>query len=234
MSSSSSGGSVDTCSDGVKDGLETDIDCGGLTNCPRCRGGLGCVLTSDCINNATCSQNKCDTCSDRTLDDGETDVDCGGSVCSPCQVGKACSKDSDCFTNNATCSQTTFTCQAKGGGGKGSVVGIVIAIIIILLIAGTCVYCCCFRKKDKIDDSVSPDTIAAFEQPMVVNVQEKHDFNKVHPGVTCRFCGDKGKHYSLYCPQRDATQSIPVETKYTQADGGEGGGELNTIDSSEE
>jgi len=93
------------------------------------------------------------------------------------------------------------------------------------------------EKKDKIDDSVSPATLQQFEQPMVANFDQKHDFRQVHPGIICRFCGEKGKHYSLYCPQRDASQSIPVETKSTQVEerGGEGiiGGDLNTIVSSE-
>jgi phospholipase C len=38
---------VDPCANGVRDGAETDIDCGGGT-CPACAPGYGCLLTTDC------------------------------------------------------------------------------------------------------------------------------------------------------------------------------------------
>ncbi len=36
-----------TCSDGVKNGSETDVDCGGPT-CPRCASGRSCASNTDC------------------------------------------------------------------------------------------------------------------------------------------------------------------------------------------
>ena len=42
-----------SCSDGVKNGTETDVDCGG--GCPACVIGKGCTLNTDCISA------KCDT-----------------------------------------------------------------------------------------------------------------------------------------------------------------------------
>jgi hypothetical protein len=35
------------CSNGIKDGAETDKDCGG-GQCPACTGGQACVADSDC------------------------------------------------------------------------------------------------------------------------------------------------------------------------------------------
>jgi hypothetical protein len=37
-----------TCSDKVKNGQETDVDCGGNTGCPQCAGGKMCLIDSDC------------------------------------------------------------------------------------------------------------------------------------------------------------------------------------------
>ena len=51
-----------SCTDGIKDGTETDIDCGGGT-CPPCAVGKMCALASDCVAppNATpgCSGGTC-------------------------------------------------------------------------------------------------------------------------------------------------------------------------------
>jgi len=49
-----------SCSNGVADAGETDVDCGGLaTGCPRCALGLGCAAASDCAGNAECFANTC-------------------------------------------------------------------------------------------------------------------------------------------------------------------------------
>jgi hypothetical protein len=42
----------DSCADGVEDGEETDIDCGGPTMCPRCLTGQKCMTGSDCASGA--------------------------------------------------------------------------------------------------------------------------------------------------------------------------------------
>jgi len=36
----------DTCADGVNDGKETDVDCGGI--CAPCSDGQACTVASDC------------------------------------------------------------------------------------------------------------------------------------------------------------------------------------------
>lgn len=43
-------GSVNTCMDNQKDGLETDVDCGGGI-CPACPKGKACQKPSDCQSN---------------------------------------------------------------------------------------------------------------------------------------------------------------------------------------
>ena len=53
------------CSDGVQNGDETDIDCGG--SCPPCGSGSSCSIPWDC-ESGVCAGNVCHapTCSDRT------------------------------------------------------------------------------------------------------------------------------------------------------------------------
>lgn len=43
-----------TCGDGIKDGAETDVDCGGGV-CPGCTVGKLCNTSSDCQSGHTCS-----------------------------------------------------------------------------------------------------------------------------------------------------------------------------------
>jgi hypothetical protein len=49
-----------TCTDGIKNGRETDIDCGG-SDCVRCAIGRGCVGQADC-GSAFCVNNMCQVC----------------------------------------------------------------------------------------------------------------------------------------------------------------------------
>jgi hypothetical protein len=102
------------CKDGVKDGTETDVDCGGST-CGGCAVGKRCSATSDCLSGEGCDVNtkSCDAnqCSDGAKDGSETDVDCGGGVCPGCIVGKACNATSDCVSG-AGCDSSTKTCDS--------------------------------------------------------------------------------------------------------------------------
>lgn len=85
-----------TCSDGVKNGSETDTDCGGPT-CFPCTVSDQCKVGADCTS-GNCVGNFCTvaTCNDLRKDGSETDVDCGGSTCSACAAGNACLTGSDC------------------------------------------------------------------------------------------------------------------------------------------
>ena len=89
-----------TCSDGIKDGTETDIDCGGAT-CPKCASGLHCLSGNDCLS-GVCSGGICQvpSCSDGVKNGTETDVDCGGASCPKCTGGKNCIVNTDCVSNS--------------------------------------------------------------------------------------------------------------------------------------
>ena len=91
-------GSIDTsCDDAVRNGDETDIDCGG--SCAPCPDGAGCAVAGDCASGlcaeGTCRAEQTPSCDDGERNGGETDVDCGGS-CPPCADGAGCAEDSDC------------------------------------------------------------------------------------------------------------------------------------------
>ena len=104
-----------TCVDGKKNGLETDLDCGGGT-CGGCATGKGCVANNDC-NSGVCSSTvsskngtgtcAAPTCTDSVFNGNETDVDCGGATCTAtcgttpatcfqCVDGQACQVNLDC------------------------------------------------------------------------------------------------------------------------------------------
>jgi len=89
------------CDDQIRNGEETDIDCGGTCG-QKCSIGDSCSGTTDCDDSncvrGTCTPKPCDN---GQLDPGETDVDCGGATCRQCSGGRKCMIGSDCF--NGTC-----------------------------------------------------------------------------------------------------------------------------------
>ena len=88
---------VKHCDNGVRDGGETDTDCGGPT-CKRCETGLHCARNADC-GSGRCDKalRICISCSDNLANGDETAVDCGGcGYCDPCAAGKRCVSDCDC------------------------------------------------------------------------------------------------------------------------------------------
>jgi cysteine-rich repeat protein len=94
------------CTDGVRNGNETDVDCGGT--CPRCADGRACISASDCVGFICTPAGTCasPSCTDGVLNGAETDVDCGGgasgSGCPPCGPGKGCETGSDCTSGVCT------------------------------------------------------------------------------------------------------------------------------------
>ncbi|MFT3695057.1 MAG: hypothetical protein QM831_18105 [Kofleriaceae bacterium] len=74
---------VNTCLDRVKDGDETDIDCGG--SCHPCVGLQGCATGSDCDSGTCESTARCNvpTCTDGIQDGFENGIDCGNN-CAAC------------------------------------------------------------------------------------------------------------------------------------------------------
>jgi len=81
---------VTRCDDGVQNGNETGVDCGG--SCPRCGLGEPCKLTLDCILGASCIQ-------------------------SVCQGQDECADGVDNCAEDATCTNTDagFSCTCKAG-----------------------------------------------------------------------------------------------------------------------
>jgi hypothetical protein len=81
-----------SCTDGVKNGAETDVDCGG--SCGPCAIAQLCATSSDCAT-GVCVGGHCQspTCSDGIKNGNETGVDCGGA----CFVAEICDGvDNDC------------------------------------------------------------------------------------------------------------------------------------------
>jgi hypothetical protein len=97
-----------TCSNGILDGTETDVDCGG-PGCVPCPAGGACVVDHDC-RDRQCSGGTCgpDTCFNSVQDGLETDVDCGGKVCPPCAVGQSCLAHDDCASGQ--CPPASLIC----------------------------------------------------------------------------------------------------------------------------
>jgi hypothetical protein len=98
----------------TKNGVETDIDCGGGV-CTKCGNGKVCSLASDCTS-GVCKSGVCQvpTCTDVTKNGAETDIDCGGGTCSKCVIGKTCSVGTDCTTSycqGGVCAAAT-SCKA--------------------------------------------------------------------------------------------------------------------------
>ncbi len=88
-----------SCVNGIKDGSETDIDCGGGT-CPACAPGQMCGNSADC-QSLVCSGGTCQSpsCADAVKNGTETDIDCGGGTCPACGSGQMCLANSDCASN---------------------------------------------------------------------------------------------------------------------------------------
>ena len=109
-----------SCSNAVRDGQESDVDCGG-PDCSACPVGDQCKDDGDCQSErceaGTCKEKP--TCSDGTHNGQETDTDCGGPDCEACGNGKACVFDSDCQSvdcNQGTCrAEPTCTDGMKNG-----------------------------------------------------------------------------------------------------------------------
>jgi hypothetical protein len=85
---------VPTCADRVRNGDETDVDCG--NSCGACPPGLKCQRDADC--QTRCVDGVCapPTCSDGVQDGLETDVDCGFSCRIGCASGRRCIANHDC------------------------------------------------------------------------------------------------------------------------------------------
>ncbi len=125
-----------TCSDGVKNGAESGVDCGGASGCPRCDGNETCTVAGDCLS-ATCTTGKCTAptyawrttafsacnataCSLGTQSRSVTCVRNDNTVVVDGFCGGARPVDTQSCTNTAGCSWATGafgTCSVRCGGG---------------------------------------------------------------------------------------------------------------------
>ncbi len=96
--------------DGVKNGDETDVDCGG-SKAPACSTGKVCVIGADCTS-SVCKLGVCQAPSptDGVKNGDETDKDCGGAAAPKCATGQGCSADTDC--DKAKCDPVQKKCLA--------------------------------------------------------------------------------------------------------------------------
>ena len=97
----------------MKNGAETDIDCGGAC-ATKCATGKACGVGADCAS-SVCSGNVCQaaTCANGAKNGSETDVDCGGAACPKCVNGKVCTAGTDCSSGICTagiCTAPAPTC----------------------------------------------------------------------------------------------------------------------------
>jgi hypothetical protein len=109
-----------TCFDNMKNGAESDVDCGGpcMLKCPN---GGTCLVNTDCAS-ALCNAGVCaapaPTCMDSTTNGLETDVDCGGPTCGPCANNKVCAANTDCLSVSCVslaCAPTQCSDGTKNG-----------------------------------------------------------------------------------------------------------------------
>ena len=94
-------GSCVSCRDGVQNGHESDVDCGGsgaggTNGCRLCRDGASCAVASDCASKICHNASTCVSCFNGVRDGDESDVDCGGLFCHQCAGGRRCNHDDDC------------------------------------------------------------------------------------------------------------------------------------------
>jgi hypothetical protein len=118
---------VASATDKVKNGTETDVDCGGgePTKAPRCAVGLLCKDGADCLE-GVCATGTCQapTSTDGVKNGNELGVDCGSgptgvdTKAPGCATGATCTDADDCSSGVCTagkCQAPTYTDGVKNG-----------------------------------------------------------------------------------------------------------------------
>lgn len=110
-----------TCDDGLKNGIEEGVDCGGpCPPCPTCDDGVqnggeeGVDCGGPCIK-------QCPSCDDKLQNQNESDIDCGGR-CLPCPPGKKCFSPHDCESlrcEMGVCAYPTCDDNVRNQGEEG-------------------------------------------------------------------------------------------------------------------
>lgn len=114
-----------TCNDGVRNGGETDVDCGASCAAP-CAVSKGCETGADCIEKV-CASGLCQppTGTDGVQNGDESGVDCGGTLTGArrCAVGGMCLVNTDCESrgcSNGVCIDAPSCTAAFGGSTCGA------------------------------------------------------------------------------------------------------------------
>ncbi|MBN2458691.1 hypothetical protein JXB28_00245 [Candidatus Woesearchaeota archaeon] len=110
-----------TCDDGLKNGIEEGVDCGGPCGpCPTCLDGIQNQGEEGVDCGGPCSD-ACPSCNDTILNQNESDVDCGGS-CPGCAGGKLCLGSHDCESLkciSGLCTYPSCDDEVKNQGEEG-------------------------------------------------------------------------------------------------------------------
>ena len=115
-----------TCKDGVKNAVETDVDCGG--DCAKCDALKGCTVVKDCISGVCAdTDGKGKKCQAPTNTDGvkngnETGIDCGATGNPTCADGQTCVVRDDCtnkYCKAGVCSAVTPDDGVQNGTENG-------------------------------------------------------------------------------------------------------------------
>lgn len=98
------------CQNQVRDGVESDVDCGG-PDCSPCANGQACLADTDCQSLACSTICLPPSCVDGVLNNGEQAIDCGGPSCPFCD-GAPCTNDAGCRSGACMAGY----CRTKVGG----------------------------------------------------------------------------------------------------------------------
>jgi len=109
------------CGNGILDGNETDVNCGG-GDCEPCDTGKTCRLSGDC-KSKICKAGACEPsrCDDDVSNGDEGDVDCGGVCERRCADGDTCNVGGDC--SSQVCTDGVCQVPRCGDGVVQSVIG---------------------------------------------------------------------------------------------------------------
>jgi hypothetical protein len=108
-------GTCFSCTNGVIDGCEIDVDCG--CQCGACADGSACVLDTHCNSNSFCHGGVCVSYHNNVTDGDETCIDGGGSASMVlgyrCGVGEGCNVDMDCLSGNCNSSAASIAARSS-------------------------------------------------------------------------------------------------------------------------
>jgi hypothetical protein len=112
-----------TCTDGIQNGDETGVDCGG-SNCPPCPPTCDDGIQNGDETGVDCGGSNCPacppTCNDGIQNGDEEGVDCGGSNCDPCpcaENGLTLTIEFDLFPQQVTWDLVNSNGQVVASGG---------------------------------------------------------------------------------------------------------------------